>query len=105
MDSSGALELRAYQEGDWVVVEVADNGPGIPVDAQEKIFDQFYTTKAPGEGTGLGLNISYGIIVEKHGGQISVSSKPGATCFTVKLPISEQSPDTNKEVEGLTTQR
>jgi signal transduction histidine kinase len=91
MGNEGTLELRAYQDDNWVVVEVADSGPGIPVDAQEKIFDPFYTTKAPGEGTGLGLNISHGIVVEKHGGQISVNSKPGATRFTVKLPITDQS--------------
>jgi signal transduction histidine kinase len=89
MGSEGALELRAYQDGNWVLVEVADSGPGIPADDQEKIFDPFFTTKAPGEGTGLGLNTSHGIIVEKHGGQISVNSKPGATRFTVKLPISD----------------
>jgi signal transduction histidine kinase len=91
MGGKGSLELRTYQDDDWVVVEVADNGPGIPIEAQEKIFDPFYTTKAPGEGTGLGLNISHGIVVEKHGGQISVESTPGATRFTVKLPIMEPS--------------
>jgi signal transduction histidine kinase len=87
----GALELKAYRHDNWVVVEVADTGPGIPVEAQKKIFDPFYTTKAPGEGTGLGLNISHGIIVEKHRGQISVDSKPGATRFTVRLPIIDES--------------
>jgi signal transduction histidine kinase len=89
MGGKGALDLRAYREGDWVVVEVADNGPGIPVEARGKIFDPFFTTKAPGEGTGLGLNISHSIVVEKHQGQISVDSQPGATRFTVKLPINE----------------
>jgi signal transduction histidine kinase len=91
MGGEGALELRAYQDDDWVVVEVADSGPGIPIDAQKKIFDPFFTTKAPGEGTGLGLNISHGIVVEKHRGQIVVESTPGATRFTVKLPITEPS--------------
>jgi signal transduction histidine kinase len=91
MGGKGSLELRAYQQGDWIVVEVSDSGPGIPVEVQEKIFDPFYTTKAPGEGTGLGLNISHGIVVEKHGGQISVKSTPGATRFTVRLPITEPS--------------
>lgn len=102
MNGKGALELRAYQDDDWVVVEVADDGPGIPVEVQKKIFDPFFTTKAPGEGTGLGLNISHGIIVEKHAGNISVYSKPGATRFTVKLPISNQTITTDKEVEALT---
>jgi signal transduction histidine kinase len=102
MNSKGALELKAYQDDDWIVVEVADNGPGIPADVQEKIFDPFFTTKAPGEGTGLGLNISHGIIVEKHGGQISVNSKPGATRFTIKLPIESQLSTDNQEGEAQT---
>jgi signal transduction histidine kinase len=102
MGSKGVLELKAYQDDDWVVVEVADNGPGIPSEAQEKIFDPFYTTKAPGEGTGLGLNISHGIIVEKHAGHIAVNSKPGATRFTVKLPIAANISTTDKEVGVLT---
>jgi signal transduction histidine kinase len=88
MDGRGELELKAYQEDEWVVVEVADNGSGIPIEAQKKVFDPFFTTKAPGEGTGLGLNISHGIVVEKHAGEISVNSKPGATRFIVKLPIA-----------------
>jgi signal transduction histidine kinase len=91
MGGKGTLELKACQHDDWVIVEVADTGPGIPIEAQQKIFDPFYTTKAPGEGTGLGLNISHGIVVEKHRGQISVDSKPGATRFTVKLPITDES--------------
>ncbi|TNF85001.1 MAG: HAMP domain-containing histidine kinase, partial [Acidobacteria bacterium] len=72
MEGKGRLELKTYQENSWVVVEVADTGPGIPIEEQDKVFDPFFTTKAPGEGTGLGLNISHGIVVEKHGGQISV---------------------------------
>jgi signal transduction histidine kinase len=102
MDGKGSLELKAYQDEDWVVVEVADDGSGIPIDVQEKIFDPFFTTKAPGEGTGLGLNISHGIIVEKHAGEISVSSKPGATRFTVKLPIAAHPAVINEEGEDLT---
>ncbi len=92
MDGKGALELKAYRDEDWVIIEVADTGPGIAIEAQGKIFDPFFTTKAPGEGTGLGLNISHGIIVEKHLGQISVDSKPGATRFRVKLPITISTP-------------
>jgi signal transduction histidine kinase len=92
MDGRGALGLKAYRHDDWVVVEVADTGPGIPAEAQKKIFDPFFTTKAPGEGTGMGLNISHGIVVEKHNGQILVESKPGATRFTVRLPITGDLP-------------
>jgi signal transduction histidine kinase len=99
MDGQGALELKARQEDGWIVVEVADSGPGIPIEAQERVFDPFFTTKAPGEGTGLGLSVSHGIVVEKHRGQISVNSKPGATNFTVKLPINNQS-STTVEASG-----
>jgi signal transduction histidine kinase len=88
MGEQGTLELKAFPESDRVVVEVADSGPGIALEVQDKIFDPFYTTKPPGEGTGLGLTLSHSIVVEKHGGEISVESRPGATRFTVKLPIT-----------------
>ena len=99
MDGGGELELKAFQDDPWVVVEVADSGPGIPIEDQEKIFDPFFTTRAPGEGAGLGLSICHGIVVEKHHGQISVDSKPGATRFAVKLPITDTS-STNVEERG-----
>lgn len=91
MDGKGELGLKTYKNDNWVVVEVADTGPGIPIKAQEKIFDPFYTTKAPGDGAGLGLNICHNVVVGKHKGQISVDSKPGTTRFTVKLPINNES--------------
>jgi signal transduction histidine kinase len=103
MGDEGALELKAYRDDEWVVVEVADSGPGIPVEDQEKVFDPFYTTKAPGEGAGLGLSISHGIVVEKHHGKIFVNSKPGATRFVVKLPISDES-STAGVTEGVFTE-
>ena len=71
-----------------MVVEIEDNGPGIPQEIQSKIFDPFFTTKAPGHGTGLGLDISYNIIVYKHRGDIKVTSEPGKTCFQVWLPLN-----------------
>ena len=89
MGDEGTLVLDVHQESDWVVVEVADSGPGIPPEVQGKIFDPFYTTKAPGEGTGLGLSLCHGIVVEKHRGQITVDSQPGETRFIVKLPITD----------------
>lgn len=101
MEGRGSLELKAYADNDAVVVEVADTGPGIPADITDKIFDPFFTTKAPGEGTGLGLNISHGIVVEKHGGQISVTSRPGATRFIVRLPLRISGTATTRE-EGET---
>jgi signal transduction histidine kinase len=81
------LTLRAYPDGGDVVVEVEDNGPGVPADAQQKVFDAFYTTKAPGKGTGLGLQISYRIVVLEHRGDITLASRPGRTVFTVRLPV------------------
>jgi PAS domain S-box-containing protein len=73
---------------DWVVIRIADNGPGMSEDVQKKIFDPFFTTKAVGSGTGLGLSISYQIVVEKHQGQISCISAPGqGTQLIVEIPI------------------
>ena len=69
-----------------MVVEIEDNGPGIPAEIQPKLFTPFFTTKAMGKGTGLGLNISYNIIM-KHHGDIRVTSQPGRTCFTITLPV------------------
>ncbi len=87
MAGRGTLVLKTYQKDEWIVVEITDTGSGIPPEIQETIFDPFVTTKPPGEGTGLGLNISHHIIVQKHKGQINFTSKPGQTCFQVKLPI------------------
>jgi signal transduction histidine kinase len=84
----GKLHLRTYRQGDdAVVVEITDNGPGIPPEIQPRIFEPFFTTKPPGVGNGLGLHITYNIIVNKHRGQIKVTSRPGETCFQVTLPI------------------
>jgi len=90
MAGQGTLILRTRQEGSFIIIDIEDDGPGISNEIQASIFDPFFTTKAPGEGTGLGLNISRNIIEIKHGGQISVNSKPGKTIFTVKLPIEFQ---------------
>ncbi|MGD8576548.1 MAG: PAS domain S-box protein [Thiohalophilus sp.] len=87
MNGEGTLIVRARKEEPWVVVEIEDDGPGIPQQNLSKIFDPFFTTKGPGEGTGLGLNISRNLIVQKHKGQMSVISEPGSTCFSIRLPI------------------
>jgi signal transduction histidine kinase len=86
-----SLTLRAHRDADRVVVEVEDNGPGIPPEEQRRIFDAFYTTKPPGQGTGLGLPISYRIVVLEHGGDLTVQSEPGRTVFRVVLPIQPPS--------------
>ncbi|MEJ2397657.1 MAG: ATP-binding protein, partial [Gammaproteobacteria bacterium] len=87
MKGEGKLIVRTRQDDNWIVVEIEDNGPGIPQEIQSKIFDPFFTTKGPGQGTGLGLNISRNLVVQKHHGEISVISQPGSTCFAVRLPV------------------
>jgi len=87
MNGQGQIRLRTSANDGHVVVQVEDNGPGIPPEVRERVFDAFFTTKAPGKGTGLGLNTSYNIVVQKHGGTIRVDSEPGRTRFTVELPL------------------
>jgi signal transduction histidine kinase len=88
MDGNGEIILRTYEEDDKVVVEIVDNGPGIPAEIKDRIFEPFFTTKEPGRGTGLGLHISHDIISNRHHGQVLVDSMPGATKFRVILPVS-----------------
>ncbi|GFK92204.1 Sporulation kinase E [Fundidesulfovibrio magnetotacticus] len=81
------ITLRARGEGEFVAVEVADNGPGMSEEVRGRVFEPFYTTKAPGEGTGLGLSVSFFIITEAHKGAIEVESSPGRGArFIVRLP-------------------
>ncbi|MEU7765873.1 ATP-binding protein [Nocardia sp. NPDC049190] len=87
MNGAGILTVATRHENDCAVVVIGDTGPGIPPDARGRIFEPFFTTKPMGEGTGLGLDISFRIVVNKHGGDISVSSEPGDTRFTVWLPL------------------
>lgn len=86
MDGEGTLTLRTRPAGDWVEVEVEDDGPGIPAGVREHIFDAFVTGDTPGRGSGLGLHISHHIVVSRHEGELRVSSEPGQTTFTVRLP-------------------
>ncbi len=87
MNGQGELRVRTYREDDCVVVEIADNGPGISPEVQPHIFEPFFTTKGVGEGTGLGLDTVLRI-VKKHRGNIQVRSKPGDTRFHVWLPLA-----------------
>jgi len=88
LEGKGEIKIQTRREGDWAVVSIEDNGPGIPQEIQGRVFDAFFTTKPPGKGTGLGLNISYNIAVYKHRGDINLHSEPGRTRFEVWLPIS-----------------
>ncbi|HET7273084.1 MAG TPA: ATP-binding protein [Rubrobacter sp.] len=84
----GNIKVRTSRENDHVLVEVIDDGPGIPKEVRDHVFEPFFTTKDVGEGTGLGLDISYRVVVEDLGGDIRVLSEPGDTRFQVRLPVS-----------------
>src|SRR5438874_1322069 len=86
MKGSGTLTIRTAHENDFVLVEIADNGPGIPPEVKSRIFDPFFTTKGVGEGTGLGLDI-VNRIVKNARGSVTVKSVPGDTRFQVRIPI------------------
>jgi signal transduction histidine kinase len=89
MDGSGTLTIRTSRDSDCVLVEIGDTGTGIPPELQRRIFDPFFTTKDVGQGTGLGLDISYRIVVRRHHGDIRVESKPGDTWLKVWIPIDQ----------------
>jgi signal transduction histidine kinase len=88
-DEGGTLTVRTALEDGHVLVEIGDTGPGVPPELQQKIFEPFFTTKPVGEGTGLGLDISYRVITQRHGGDLRVVSRPGDTRFQVRLPVNE----------------
>jgi signal transduction histidine kinase len=88
MKGKGTLRLRTFTEDGCVVVQIADDGPGIPEEIQSRIFEPFFTTKKVGEGTGLGLD-TVQRIVKKHRGSIQVESRPGSTCFQIWLPAAQ----------------
>jgi signal transduction histidine kinase len=88
IDGDGEITLRTHSDDQWAVIEIEDSGSGIPESIQPKLFDPFFTTKPPGEGAGLGLNVTHNIIVNKHKGRIDVFSHPGMTRFEVRLPLN-----------------
>jgi signal transduction histidine kinase len=90
MDGRGKLTVRTWRDGDRIMIEIGDNGPGIPPDIQSRVFEPFFTTKAVGHGTGLGLDITYRIIVDHHKGNVRLESVPGDTRFRICLPINAE---------------
>jgi signal transduction histidine kinase len=90
MNGTGTLTLRTGLADECLRVEVGDTGSGIPEDIRQRIFEPFFTTKPVGEGTGLGLDISWRIVVDRHHGDVQVESEPGHTKITVLLPLTEQ---------------
>ncbi|MFH1132475.1 MAG: ATP-binding protein, partial [Pseudomonadota bacterium] len=97
MGGNGKITIETFQDGDEVGVRISDSGPGIDSEILPHIFEPFFSTKRRGEGTGLGLGITR-MIVEKHGGQIEVESRPGKTTFTIMLPIAGPPPE-NRDSE------
>ena len=89
IDEEGTIRIQTFHEDGDVCVAISDTGKGMSKEVQERIFEPFFTTKDVGKGTGLGLNMAYNIVVNKHGGDILVDSQEGVgTTFTVKIPTS-----------------
>ena len=100
MGGEGTLTVRTVLDGDQVLVEFGDTGPGIDPQIRDRIFDPFFTTKPVGEGTGLGLDISWRIVVHKHHGSLLVESEPGDTRFQVRLPLTAPEGEAVEGQEG-----
>jgi signal transduction histidine kinase len=94
----GTITIATRADGEYAVVEIADDGPGIPEDLAARIFDPFFTTKDVGRGTGLGLATARRIVVERHDGSLTLESEPGRTVFRVRLPFA-QARDTARPAE------
>jgi signal transduction histidine kinase len=87
-DEGGTLTIRTRRDGEKMArIEICDTGPGVPDSVRERIFEPFFTTKPFGEGTGLGLDLAWNIVVKKHRGDLRVESVPGDTRFIVLLPL------------------
>jgi signal transduction histidine kinase len=100
IDRTGVIVVRTRRLDDWAVVEIEDDGPGIPDAIKPRIFDPFFTTKPPGKGAGLGLSISHNIVTQKHHGELRVDSSPGRTRFTVKLPIARRDASPTSDIDA-----
>lgn len=83
----GTVTIRTARDGDYALVEVIDDGPGVPDELKRRVFEPFFTTKGVGRGTGLGLDVSWRVVVNRHGGDLTVVSRPGDTHFQVRLPL------------------
>jgi signal transduction histidine kinase len=86
-DGTGTVTVRTARDGASALVEVVDTGPGVPPELKRRVFEPFFTTKGVGQGTGLGLDVSWRVVVNRHGGDLRVISEPGDTHFQVRLPL------------------
>jgi len=98
MEGEGTLTIRTDRDDGWAVISICDDGPGVPEDIRARIFEPFFTTKPVGEGTGLGLDISWRIVINKHHGDLSLESVPGDTRFIVRLPLDPPRDDADSAV-------
>ena len=89
MDGAGTLTVRTALDDERLLVEIADTGAGVPPEIARRIFEPFFTTKEVGQGTGLGLDVSWKVVVSRHHGDLRVESAPGDTRFQVRLPLTE----------------
>jgi signal transduction histidine kinase len=103
VNGGGELSIRTRRDDNQTVVEITDNGPGIPRENLSRIFEPFFTTKGVGSGKGLGLTISQGIVGDRHGGEIEVESKAGETRFIVRLPV--RGVERNEAAEAVVANR
>jgi len=93
VDGQGEIRIRTCRDDDHILVEIHDNGPGIPEQVREHLFEPFFTTKGVGKGTGLGLIISYRIVADRHRGELEFESKSGHTVFLARLPMTRDALD------------
>jgi signal transduction histidine kinase len=89
MHGQGTLTVRTARDGEFALVEIGDTGPGVPSEDARRIFEPFFTTKPVGQGTGLGLDVSWRVVVNRHHGDLQLHSRPGDTRFQVRLPLQE----------------
>jgi signal transduction histidine kinase len=101
VSGSGKVCVGTFVEDNQLVVEIMDNGRGIPAEIQGRIFEPFFTTKGVGSGTGLGLLISHRIVANRHGGEIEFESKPGETRFKVRLPLTRSLAPATRAQHGI----
>jgi signal transduction histidine kinase len=89
MEGKGTLTVRTARDGEFALVEIGDTGPGVAPEIANRIFEPFFTTKPVGQGTGLGLDVSWRVVVSRHHGDLQLRSHPGDTRFQVRLPLHE----------------
>ncbi|MGQ0718047.1 MAG: sensor histidine kinase [Pseudonocardiales bacterium] len=91
MHGEGTLTVRTARDGEFALVEIGDTGDGVSPETAKRIFEPFFTTKPVGQGTGLGLDVSWRVVVNRHHGDLQLHSQPGDTRFQIRLPLQDRS--------------